>query len=284
MVGSVALAGILLVPLCGDTVFLYNGTTIDGIVKARHEDTIELQIGRFGRIFIPLELVEAVEKNDRDGTVQATSLSLERKRESVDAIKEVAPGKKNKDETEATGEGGKEAFRGYLRKEDVKDPELRRKIERFVYDLTRQRHRNRVRAERRLIEVGEPAVPFVVEVADHENHLVRLAVMRILKKVGNEAAIPPALKHLSDENEFVRQAAVEVLRTLTGKRFGYDARAPKAAREKAAAAWRAWYEEEKKQQASPEAREDANTPQRDSKKKKLFDRVQPRGIADRPGS
>jgi len=245
----------IVAPLNADTVFLYNGTAIDGVIKARHEDAIELQIGHYGRIFIELEAIESIEKNDRDGTAQSSSLSLERKREEATSVKEVV--KKEKEEEEVEPEKAKEASgRHYFKKEDVTDPELRKKIEGLVYDLKRQRRRYRVRAERKLIAIGEPVVPFLLDVSKHENHLVRMAVLRIFKKVGNEAVIPVTIDRLEDENTFVRQHAAEVLREITGRNFGFRASASPRRRKKAVLAWRKWYDDEQagKAEEVPEER------------------------------
>ena len=52
----------LAAPACADTVFLSNGTAIDGVIEGRHEAAIELRIGEIGRIFIGLEEIESIWK------------------------------------------------------------------------------------------------------------------------------------------------------------------------------------------------------------------------------
>jgi hypothetical protein len=234
----------LATPVLADTVFLYNGTAIDGVIQARHEASVELQIGEIGRIFIDLEVIESIEKNDRDGSEQSSSLSVAGKRQDVTSVAE-ANAPEADPEAVKDDEFAELGAKRYLRKEDVEDPELREDIEKGIQELTRQRRRHRIRAERQLLAIGEPAVPFLVEIANHENHLVRMAIMRILRKVGNEAAIPAAIDRLEDDNEFVRDYAVQALRELTSENFGFKATAGEGRRKRAVAAWRSWYEDEK---------------------------------------
>jgi hypothetical protein len=238
----VLIACFLAFPLWADTVYLHNGTTIDGVIKARHEMSIELEIGRIGRIFIELATVASIEKNNRDGTAQSSSLSLERKREDVD---EAESSERRQSEADDRAEGAEvsptKPDEASLEKEGV-EPELRKKIENHVYQLTRQKRRNRVRAERQLMAVGEPAIPFLLDVVTHENHLVRLAVLRIFSKVGNEAVIPATIDRLEDENGFVRSYAAETVRELTGQNFGFDPEGSPKRRQEAVTAWRKWYE------------------------------------------
>jgi hypothetical protein len=242
MLRGVFVGCLVAVPAWADTVFLYNGTTIDGVIKTRHETSIELQIGDIGRIFVNLEAIESIEKNDRDGSEQSSRLSLERRREDVASVESSAK------ESDAGAEDTEEdltadPFKQYTKKEDV-EPELRKRIERYIHDLTRQKRRYRVQAERRLTSVGEPTVPFLRDVIGHNNHLVRLAVLRILEKVGNDAALAPTMDRLEDENTFVREQAAKTLHALTGEKFGFRANSGPKARDKAVAAWRAWYEKE----------------------------------------
>lgn len=250
---------LLAAPVCGDTVYLYNGTTIDGVIKARHEASIELEIGSLGRVFIDLEAIESIEKNDRDGTVQDSRLSLAGKRSDMGG----AGGVENADDQGAPagqGEAGgtnapggtasdtvadapPAAAKRYLKKEDV-EPKLRKTIQEYVTELTRHRRQVRVRAERRLLEIGEPAVPFLLDVVTHENHLVRMAALRIFKEVGNEAVIGAVINRLGDDNGYVRLTAVETLRQLTRQNFGFQHNGSAASRQKAIDAWRAWHEKQ----------------------------------------
>ena len=247
----------LVAPVGADTVFLRNGTGIDGIIKARHANTLELQIGTMGRIFVPLDQIESIEKNDRDGSAAGPSAMVAGSRAGVETV-----GESRREETGQLDIAPKKAPEAVARKRPVRfvtkfdvDPELRKEIERQMYDFTRERSRFRIRAQQRLLAMGEPTVPFLLEVVDHKNPQVRMAALEIFRKVGNDTVIPAALERLDDENEFVRAAADDVLRELTGERFGFHPSARRESRAKAVAKWRAWHEESTR--AAEEATRDA---------------------------
>ena len=65
-----------------------------------------------------------------------------------------------------------------------------------------------------------------------------------LADMGSRGAIPHLIDRLSDEDHFVRVGAVSALRKITGRRFGYNARASQAQRDEAAGRWSDWWERE----------------------------------------
>ncbi len=228
---------LLVAPAGADTVFLNNQTAIDGVIKARHERTLELQIGKIGRIFVPLDMIDSIEKNDRDGSAADSALALAGVRrlveeaESADGEKQPAP----------APSADAFAVKRYRTKTDV-DPELRAEIERQMYDYTREKRKFRVRATQRLMEIGEPALPFLLDVVTHANPQVRIATMEIFAKNGTDLVIKDVLGRLEDENEYVRKTANEALVKITGKDFEFYFDGPEARRQKAVKAWHAWYE------------------------------------------
>ncbi len=59
----------LATPVSADTVYLKNGSAIDGTVLGTHEGVVILRIGNVGRIELPENEIENIEKNDRTGYV-----------------------------------------------------------------------------------------------------------------------------------------------------------------------------------------------------------------------
>lgn len=57
-----------------DTVYLKNGSWIDGIVKTHGDDSVVVEIGDLGKVEIPLEDVYRVEKNSRTGSKKRVSV------------------------------------------------------------------------------------------------------------------------------------------------------------------------------------------------------------------
>lgn len=246
------------VPLLGDTVFLINGTTIDGIIQARHKTNIELQIGKIGRIYIDVEAIASIEKNDRDGSINHKNLSMEGKRKDVaeleDAVAKALADKKKENQADQETQDV-DLPKAYLKKSDV-PADVAEEVKKLLYDLQRSKSRYRVRAERKLLALGEPCVPFLKDVAGHENPLVRSSVLRILEKTGNRSAIPVCLEMLADENEFVREQAAKALKAMTGEKLPFQADAPEKVYSRQADAWHEWYrkdlerEEEAREQAA----------------------------------
>src|SRR5690606_11551594 len=81
---------------------------------------------------------------------------------------------------------------------DEVDPKLRDEITQLVHDLTREKPKHRVRAERRLKAIGAPAVPFLLPLATHESEAVRIATFRLFSEVGDESVIDVSIAALTD--------------------------------------------------------------------------------------
>jgi hypothetical protein len=122
-------------------------------------------------------------------------------------------------------------------------PEIRAEIEEAVYDLTRWRSRDRVRAERRLVDIGAVAIPFIQAVAHDPFDLTRRAAMRIVRDIGSQDGIPIAIEGLLDEDRFVRETAAEALRRMTGLDLGYRPDASVERRLESYRRWVAWWED-----------------------------------------
>jgi len=60
------------------------------------------------------------------------------------------------------------------------------------------------------------------------------------------SAIPQVISRLEDDDVSVRMLAIDTLRDMTGRDFGYGAYAPEVERREAVARWRNWWETEGK--------------------------------------
>lgn len=58
--------------LLGDTVYLTNGASIDGMVTGRHEGYIIVSVGNVGTMKISVDEVKTIEKNSRTGYLDPT--------------------------------------------------------------------------------------------------------------------------------------------------------------------------------------------------------------------
>ncbi len=242
---------VLVVPAGADTVFLNNGTAIDGLIKARHEQTLELQIGKIGRIFVELDKIESIEKNERDGSASDASIVLTGKRRLVEEAESTVA-----ETTKPAAAALDKPKDKRIRTKDDVDTELRAEIERQIYDFTREKRKFRVRATQRLTEVGDAALPFLLEVAAHENPQVRIAVMEIFTQNGTDLVVKDVIDRLDDQNEYVRKTANEALVKITGKDFGFKFDAVEDNRREQVGAWRKWYTALKEEEAA-EARKAA---------------------------
>ncbi len=91
-----------------------------------------------------------------------------------------------------------------------------KQIETQLYEITRHRHQNRARGERKLKAMGKVVTPFLAKTANHSSEWTRIITMRVLKEVGDERGLPMAIGALTDSNHHVRQVAHEALKKITG--------------------------------------------------------------------
>lgn len=239
--------------LRADTVYLLNGSTIDGMEVGRKDGFLLLQIGNLGRIEIPEKEIKSVEKNNRTGYIDPNR-GNKKKADDVGLDKRT---KKPKAEDD-TSSDEKEL--------EPLDAATEKKVKAWVYDLTRQRSAHRVRAERKLLKVGERVVPFLVPISRHPHDPTRVAVYRIIKTVGGDQAVDSCLTGLEDENRFVRKLAWESLKKVSGKRyrFAWDEDGTEKQRARDLAKWTEWWrKEQKRREAEAEAEEAAEDARED---------------------
>jgi hypothetical protein len=233
---------VLVVPsaLQADTVYLKNGSSIDGTVLGTHEGVVILRIGNVGRTEIPEKDIENIEKNDRTGYVDPGRATA-RKNEKI-----------NKADEEAEDE---EQPRRLDESEPEIDPDVEKEIKELAEDLTRQKTTYRVRAERKLAAMGPVVVPYLVKFSRHPFVRTRVAVYRLLKKHGTFDAARSCIEGLEDEDRFVRQLAWQALKKISGKSWRFpwdDETATDRQRERAAKRWRVWFEREQERLAVEE--------------------------------
>lgn len=113
------------------------------------------------------------------------------------------------------------------------DNETILEIQHHVYELGRQRTRNRTRAENALRRFGALALPYLQAAAIHPFELTRRAVQRLVRDIGDLRGVRYAIDALTDSDLFVRRHAHEALRSIIGPGIAYDPTAP-ASRRRAA--------------------------------------------------
>jgi len=85
------------------------------------------------------------------------------------------------------------------------------------------------------------------EALSHTDPAVRIPAFQQAAEQQNKAAVPYLVEGLTDSNRAVRFYAIQALQRLTGETYGYDYKAGEAAREAAAARWRAALQQVKEQ-------------------------------------
>ena len=268
----VLVLGFVVPHLRADTVYLKNGAWIDGRVRARTDEVVEVEIGKIGKIEISVSEIYEIEKNNRTGEEkQPNSKDEEERIARLSRDAKLAGGAQKTDGTpakpdttradsskkpEGEGSGKSDVDREGAssppppegKAEDpTLDPQLKARIEELVRDLERQKPQLRTRAEVHLKAIGAPAVPFLTPLAKSANDLTRVAVFRLLSEFGDERAVDACIEALSDPNEYVRDFANRTLERVTQKSFGYVAQASPRRRETAQQKWKKWWEEEKRE-------------------------------------
>lgn len=254
--------GVPSTPLVADTVYLKNGAWIDGRVRAHGEKVVTIEIGRIGKLEIPITDIHKIEKNGRTGDhyevpsgdrkLDITHVTGNDRNKKEKVYRQVD--NKKKEGREPEGEGGENAEEGVKWESSFEeadlDPKLKERIEALVKDLDRQKSRYRVRAERHLKAIGPPCVPFILPLASSERGLTRIAVFRLFHDFGDDRVVDRCIEGLLDSSEYVRSYAKKALKRITQQSFGYIPSAAPRRRELAQKKWVKWWAGEKKELAA----------------------------------
>ena len=128
-------------PLVADTVYLRNGSAIDGIQLGTHEGFLIVQIGNLGKIRIPEKQILSVEKNNRTGYVDPNK---GKDKADQDIKQPTVPGLRDDLEKKALRTSSREPGTSQTDTREL-DPELVKQVKGWVYDLTRERSTHRAR-------------------------------------------------------------------------------------------------------------------------------------------
>lgn len=94
-----------------------------------------------------------------------------------------------------------------------------------------------------LARVGLAAVPFVANLIPAKEPGARDAAVRVLNRIGLEAALAHCINSLNSNNEQVRYRAANALTMITNRHFGYSPQDTPAQRAKIIARWNQWWME-----------------------------------------
>ena len=119
------------------------------------------------------------------------------------------------------------------------DTALRQLAERLVTDTANGREA----AVTQLAQIGLPSVPFVANLIPAKEAGARDAAMRVLQRIGMEAAIAHCINSLASPNEQVRYRAANALSMITNRHFGYSPQDTPAKRAQIIARWNQWWME-----------------------------------------
>ena len=197
-------------------VHLKNGRRLQGnVVPGEASAPLILELGSLGRVFIDRSTIEKTEP-----------LRLEYK---------LPPPPPLETEPPTIGPLPAETKTAVQPEVEISDvsPQLRVEILRHLYELTRQRNQNRVRAESSLRRLGAAAIPYLDMVRDHPFNLTRRAAMRLVRDARSMEGLPFAIDAMTDPDFFVRQHASEVLDLLSEVDVSYRPNASPAARSQA---------------------------------------------------
>ena len=219
---------------------LSNGRILVGtLVDGSDDDPVRLRLGHLGVMSIPRADVRRVEnapdsyklpaaaEEASTGDEPTSETSSEVPTESLDALKEQIRTELMRELLDAAIESRLEQkldevlgdttavqssvdrnLAGQLTGDEILH------VEDLVRDLSRHRTTFRTRAERKLVAVGSPALPFLRGVANPPFELTRRAVQRILSDIGDVRGAPTAIGVLNDPDPFVRRLAGNALRKL----------------------------------------------------------------------
>ncbi len=236
-----------------DTIWLKNGRKLHGTIIKEDKKEVTIEIiskGTKGTIIVKQEEIVKIEKNDKEGPVILPP-------SKTDAGTQKPDKKKPGDEPQSPDATPPEESEKKEEEEPL-DPELRKKIEEFVWQLGHRKRGWRGKARAELAKTGKPAVPFLIKAVESgRNSKARWGAAQVLGNIGDKRATEPLIKHLRDSDQFVRKHSAEALRKITTQNFGFDPEGSIQSRDEAASKWEEWWkkkkEEEKKRKEAEEA-------------------------------
>lgn len=117
------------------------------------------------------------------------------------------------------------------------DAALSQLAERLATDNTNKREA----AVTQLVQSGLASVPFVANLIPAKEPGARYAVIRVLQRIGMEAALAHCINSLASHNGQVRYRAANALSMITNKHFGYSPQDTPARRAQIIARWNQWW-------------------------------------------
>lgn len=202
-------------------VYLKNGKRLQGnIVPGEQSAPLILELGSLGRLFIDRSTIAKIEAVRGEYKLPPPAPAEPQVPVGPPPAQE---SRKEEKATEAQPEVGMLEV----------SPEERAQIMMLLYELTRQRSQNRVRAENALRRLGAKAIPFLDLVRDHPFNLTRRAVMRLVRDARSMEGLPFAIDAMTDPDSFVREHASEALDVLTDGDVSFQPNASPAARRRA---------------------------------------------------
>lgn len=92
-----------------------------------------------------------------------------------------------------------------------------------------------------LAQIGLPSVPFVANLIPAKEPGARDAAIRVLQRIGMEAAVAHCINSLASPNEQVRYRAANALSMITNRHFGCSPQDTPAKRAQIIARWNQWW-------------------------------------------
>ena len=117
------------------------------------------------------------------------------------------------------------------------DTVLSQLAERLATDNTSGREA----AVTQLAQIGLPSVPFVANLIPAKEPGARDAAIRVLQRIGMDAAVAHCINSLASKNEQVRYRAANALSMITNRHFGYSPQDTPARRAQIIARWNQWW-------------------------------------------
>ena len=220
-----------------DTVELTNGSSIDGTVLVAAEERLVLQIGDLGTMEIRRSDVVSVMMNRLDGQNRTDSpVQSPPKRAKKDT-----PDKQKRPDLPLPPAPPKVDLPPEI---PELSPKRQAEVKLWVYELQRQRSRNRSRAERYLGQVGPGVIPHLLPVARSPFDLARISALRILIKTPHFKAARVALEGLQADNQWVRKLSWQLVVKISGVKGPFSWQDQETARKRSVQLrrWQQWFQ------------------------------------------
>ncbi|MCX7703335.1 MAG: HEAT repeat domain-containing protein [Planctomycetota bacterium] len=223
---------LFVLPFWTDIVVLVNGGKVTGRIIENSEKRVVVEV-RWGTVEVRKEDVKLVIVTGVDEMEEELKEEEAKRAKQEKTVVQQNPPTEPKEEP--TGEQKKEepkeekAEKEEVKKKENEKPlteEEKKQLETFITQIGHPEANIRRMGRLSLMNFGKRVVPRLIQALSDNNFWRRMNACDLLREMGDKRALKPLVSRLKDENLYVRIAADNALKKLTGKDVSFNPQNP----------------------------------------------------------